>query len=96
MSGRGMADGPNIHRREDSAAWARGISQRLVQEFGPDQVFMDVDSLIPGEDFVQVINRYVESVDVMLVIIGRHGEAGVESSETRVSAPEVMIDHAYA
>lgn len=59
------------YRREDSAAWARGIWQRLVEEFGHDQVFMDVDSLAPGENFVEVIDRYVESVDVMLVVIGR-------------------------
>jgi cold shock CspA family protein len=35
-----------------------------------DQVFMDIDSIAPGEDFVEILEDWVERCDVMLVLIG--------------------------
>jgi hypothetical protein len=37
---------------------------------GPDQVFMDVDSIQVGEDFVDMITAAVASCDVLLALIG--------------------------
>ena len=42
------------YRREDSIAYAGRLYDRLQAQFGKQQVFMDIDTLKPGEDFVDV------------------------------------------
>jgi serine/threonine-protein kinase len=58
------------YRREDSAGHAGHLYDRLVREFGP-HVFMDVDSLDPGVDFVERLEEALASCDVVLAVIGR-------------------------
>jgi hypothetical protein len=40
------------YRREDSIAYAGRLYDRLQAHFGDEQVFMDIDTLQPGEGFV--------------------------------------------
>jgi hypothetical protein len=49
------------YRREDSAGYAHAIYGRLVQQFSKDRVFMDVDTVEPGVDFVRVIEKAIAS-----------------------------------
>ena len=42
----------------------------LVEHFPAEQVFKDVDSIEPGEDFVERITAAVASCDVLLALIG--------------------------
>lgn len=58
------------YRRDDSAGWARSLYGQLVDRFGETQVFMDVDTIAPGEDFVDAIDREIRRRDVMLAVIG--------------------------
>jgi hypothetical protein len=70
-----MAFMPKIfisYRREDSAYPAAAIRTRLSGEFGPSQIFFDVDSIPPGHDFRSYIGRTVGTCDYVLVIIGKH------------------------
>lgn len=67
-----MAGGIFIsYRREDSAAAAGRIFDHLVSRFGRDLVFMDVDALEPGVDFVEELNRRVGGCDALIAVIGR-------------------------
>ena len=59
------------YRREDSGGYAGRIYDRLAQHFGKDRVFMDLDTLKPGVDFVGEIQRAVEACDVLIAVIGR-------------------------
>lgn len=59
------------YRREDAPAHAGRLYDGLADEFGPGQVFMDVDTLEPGVDFVDHIRSAVGSADILLVVIGR-------------------------
>ncbi|NIR43657.1 MAG: TIR domain-containing protein, partial [Gemmatimonadetes bacterium] len=43
------------YRRQDSAGYARAIFNSLRQHFPGGRVFMDVDNIQPGVDFVEVI-----------------------------------------
>ena len=45
------------YRRNDSASNAGRIYDRLEGRFGQGQVFMDVDTIKPGLDFVDVVDR---------------------------------------
>jgi TIR domain len=58
------------YRRSDSKSEARSICQRLEKTFGKGKVFIDVDSIRPGEDFQSVLNTDLEKSKIMLVIIG--------------------------
>ena len=58
------------YRREDSAFPAGWLYDRLCAHLGSDNVFKDVDSIDPGDDFVRVIGDAVGSCQVLLALIG--------------------------
>src|SRR5690349_7589131 len=60
------------YRREDSAAHAGRLYDRLSNRFGAEQVFMDVDDIPPGGDFAAHIDAKVASCDAMIVVIGKN------------------------
>jgi len=45
------------YRREDSAGWAGRLHDRLSARFGRRAVFIDVDTLAPGQDFPTTIEE---------------------------------------
>lgn len=67
-----MAGGVFIsYRREDAAGAAGRIFDHLSARFGREQIFMDVDGIEPGLDFVEVLNARVSGCDVLIAVIGR-------------------------
>ena len=58
------------YRREDTAPYAGRLYDRLTEHFGQDRVFIDIDQIEPGEDFVEAINRKVATCDIAIVAIG--------------------------
>jgi TIR domain len=58
------------YRRDDSTAAAGRVNDRLEQEFGRESLFMDVDAIPLGLDFVEVLSAEVATCDVLLAIIG--------------------------
>ena len=59
------------YRRDDSGGWAGRLYDRLSQHFGRENVFMDIDTIEPGLDFVAVIEQAVGSCDALVALIGR-------------------------
>src|SRR6185503_2219979 len=64
------------YRREDSAGHAGRLFDRLVEHFGREQIFMDIDTIEPGADFVTVIENAVGSCDIFIAVIGRNWLSG--------------------
>lgn len=60
------------YRRDDSAGHAGRVHDRLAHEFGPDLLFMDVDSIPLGSDFIKVLRDEVAKCDALLAVIGHH------------------------
>ena len=58
------------YRRDDSAGYAGRLYDRLAAHFGVDRVFMDVEGIEPGTDFVDAIERAIASCRVLIVLIG--------------------------
>ena len=58
------------YRRLDSKSDARSICQRLEKSFGKRKVFIDVDSIRPGENFQSVLKNDLEKCNIMVVVIG--------------------------
>jgi WD40 repeat protein len=59
------------YRREDSAPYTGRLYDRLAAHFGKDRVFMDLDDVRAGDDFVEVIDERIQTCDVLLAVIGR-------------------------
>lgn len=59
------------YRRDDGAAFAGRLFDRLSDRFGAERVFMDVDDIEPGRDFVAAIEEAVAESSVLLVVIGK-------------------------
>jgi hypothetical protein len=58
------------YRREDSSGYARAIYNELRDKLGPENIFMDVDAIEPGLDFVKAIEGAVGRCDILLAMIG--------------------------
>jgi hypothetical protein len=59
------------YRRADSSGYTRSIHDDLAAALGPDRVFMDVEAIAPGVDFVEAIRAAIGEGKVLLVIIGK-------------------------
>jgi hypothetical protein len=59
------------YRREDSSGYSGRLYDALSGRFGEESVFMDIDTIEPGEDFTEVVERRVGSCDVLVALIGR-------------------------
>jgi len=80
------------YRRQDSKAIAGRIFDRLEAKFGRDAVFMDIDSIPPGEDFHDWLNESVAKASVVLALIG-HGwvDARDERGARRLENPNDFV-----
>ncbi|MPV36319.1 toll/interleukin-1 receptor domain-containing protein [Georgenia subflava] len=58
------------YRRSGAAGTAGRLYDTLANRFGDDHVFMDVDSIEPGEDFTEVLARTLRRSRAMVVVIG--------------------------
>lgn len=58
------------YRRGEAGYPASWLFNELAERFGADQIFKDVDSIKPGDDFVERINVAVASSAVLLAVIG--------------------------
>jgi TIR domain/Domain of unknown function (DUF4384) len=80
------------YRRGDSIATAGRIRDRLVQAFGRKRVFVDVDDIPHGQDFVKILESKVAECDVLLAIIGPAWlSAGDEHGRRRLDDPEDFV-----
>lgn len=59
------------YRREDSAAFAGRLFDRLKEHFGDDNVFRDIDAIRWGDKFADEIDRRVADCDAFVAVIGR-------------------------
>lgn len=58
------------YRRKDTANDARRIYERLATQFGDELVFLDVEDIPLGEDFVDSITEALASAAYVLIAIG--------------------------
>ena len=59
------------YRRDDAAGHAGRLADRLVEHFGRNRIFVDIDSISPGEDFVTVIENAVGSCEILIAVMGQ-------------------------
>lgn len=78
------------YRSSDAAAYAALIHEALAAHFGDEQVSMDVDTIEPGLDWMDAIERSVAGNDAVVVVIGRHWVVD-ESGRRRLDDPHDYV-----
>lgn len=80
------------YRREDDPSAAGRLFDQLEQAFGADELFMDVDSIAPGLDFVKELDDQVAQCDVVLAVIGRAWlQSADDSGQRRLDNPADFV-----
>ena len=78
------------YRRGATSGQARALREHLVARVGRDRVFMDVDNIALGEDFVAQISLAIASSGVLLALIGKDWLTS-ETGERQFDNPEDFI-----
>jgi hypothetical protein len=80
------------YRRDDSADVAGRMYDRLVQRFGKEQVFKDVDSIRLGVDFRRHLQQAVGECDILLAVVGdRWSVSGGAEGQKRLDDPKDYV-----
>lgn len=71
------------YRRQDSEGYVGRLYDHLTRHFDADSLFLDVDSIPPGVDFVEFLDNAVAGCDVLLAVIGPSWLAATDESGTQ-------------
>ena len=59
------------YRRDDAAGEAGRLADHMNRRFGKGHVFLDIDTIDPGTDFVRVLQSSLRETAAVLVVIGQ-------------------------
>src|ERR1700687_4949301 len=79
------------YRRDDAPGYAGRLYDRLAAHFGADHVFMDVQGIEPGVDFVDAIERALGSCEIVIVLIGKDWLAADSAGRRRLDDPNDFV-----
>ena len=80
------------YRRGDDPGFAQALLAHLTQVFPPEQLFMDVDNIEPGLDFVRVLNDQVAQCDILISVVGKNWtDARDENGARCLDNPEDFV-----
>ena len=79
------------YRVQDTAGETGRLVDALKQYFSDDQVFMDIENLEPGADFVDSIEHSLDCCDVFLAVIGPRWMGDRGNGEIRINDPHDWV-----
>lgn len=80
------------YRRGDEPGFTQALLGRLEQAFPAERLFIDVDNIPPGEDFVRMLESQVAQCDAMLTVIGTNWlDATDEHGGRRLDNPNDFV-----
>src|SRR5436190_9290959 len=80
------------YRRGDDPGNTGRLFDQLEDVFPREQLFIDVDSIPPGRDFVRVLEEQVAQCDVLLAVIGKGWiDARDEQGVRRLDNPDDFV-----
>ncbi len=79
------------YRREDSSGYAGRLYDILIAHFGRDNIFMDLDTIRGGDNFVTVIEDRIARCDVLLAVIGERWLTASQDGIRRLEQPEDFV-----
>jgi hypothetical protein len=79
------------YRRDDAAGYAGRLYDALTAHFGRDLVFIDIDSIRAGENFVEVTDQWIASCSVVIVLIGKGWLNSSDARGRRLDDPQDFV-----
>jgi hypothetical protein len=79
------------YRRSDTGPITGRIYDRLRAHFGPDHVFIDIDSIPMGIDYRSHINKSMTRCDVLLPVIGPRWTGPGDDGKRRIDDPSDLV-----
>ena len=78
------------YRRSDTAGEATALARSLRDALGDQAVFMDVEDAELGRDFREILDERLNSVEVVLVLIGK-GWLALDRGKSRLEQPNDYV-----
>jgi hypothetical protein len=75
------------YRRDDSGGHVGRLYDALSARFGTERLFVDIDHISPGQDFVQVVDEAVTKCAILLVVIGKRWAGQTRGKKRRIDDP---------
>lgn len=79
------------YRRQDTGAAAAHLHASLARRFGAANIFRDVATIEPGQDFHAVIDRAIAGTAVLIALIGRRWLVKGSDRRPRLSSPKDFV-----
>jgi hypothetical protein len=79
------------YRRDDSSGYTLAIYEQLKKALGDDAVFMDLDDIPHGEDFVDHLEKVLSKASTLLVMIGEHWLNAANAKGRRLDDPDDFV-----
>jgi WD40 repeat protein len=78
------------YRREDSREQALLLYQQIAERL-PSKLFMDIESIAPGEHFEKALETALTSCDVLLALIGKRWKGDRPDGGFRIDQPNDFV-----
>jgi hypothetical protein len=79
------------YRRDDAPGYTRALYEALEKHFGAAQVYMDVDAIKPGVDFVEALEAALASCHILIAVIGEKWLNASNDRERRIDDPHDFV-----
>jgi hypothetical protein len=79
------------YRRDDSDGIAGRIRDHLIQRYGAQSVFMDIDSIPFGVDFQEHFSSALSDTNLVIAIIGREWRGPLKKQKFRIDDPDDFV-----
>ena len=82
------------YRRDDSEQAASRLADDLRRHFAYEQIFQDFSSIDPGADFVEAVQRGLDTCAAVIVVIGPNWLSVVDrDGRRRIDVPDDWVRH---
>ena len=78
------------YRREDSSGYSLALYNELLKRYNKDVLFKDFNSIEPGEDFEEAIDKGLNSCHILLVLIGERWLDILRQRQTHKNQPDFV------
>ena len=79
------------YRRDDASGYALALYKKLREVFVNSELFIDIDTIELGRDFVEVIEDTLETCEVVLTLIGRNWIMPQDDGTRRIDNPNDYV-----
>lgn len=77
--------------RDDTGQLSYHLYEALVASYGKGAVFLDVSTIPPGENFLQMIDDFILNCDLMLAVVGKRWLDASDGQGRKLDNPDDLL-----